>query len=175
MKRLLAALFLALVASLALALNAASATHSNGHGPKQDLAAGTGQLESSDPFSGQVVEQKVHVSANSGPMGEDPQGDFRVEAMIPSGEFDIDFRGRVTCLHVIGNRATVGGEVERSNDDRFPEGSGILIHIRDDDEGAGDSFSLTRPQTPPQTCQNFRESFEPNTQGNFIVHDATTP
>jgi hypothetical protein len=165
MKRLFAALFLALVASLALAVNSASATHSNGKGPNQDLVAGTGQLQ---VFS---LELKVHVNAKSGPMGGDPQGGFRFEAVDPP--FDLDVGGRVTCLQVIDNRATVGGEIERSNDPRFPEGSGILLFVRDDDEGAGDGVANQLLSSPPQTCQFFAEPFLQDIQGNFIVHDAT--
>jgi hypothetical protein len=166
MKRLLVALFLALVASLALAVNAASATHSNGQGPNQDLAAGTGQVAAVG------LDFKVHVDAKSGPMGEDPQGHFRLEAVQPFFGVDVDIRGQVTCLQVIDNRATIGGVIERSNDPRFPEGSGILIFVRDDDEGAGDGVSMALLPSPPQTCEGFADPFRPNTQGNFIVHDA---
>src|SRR5688572_666896 len=119
MKRLLAALFLALVASLALAVNAASATHSNGQGPKQDLAAGTGQTDS---FG---IEIKVHVNAQSGPSGEDPRGHFSYQAVDPFSDFAIS--GRVTCLNVAGNLAAVGGVVERSNEPGFPAGEGVLL------------------------------------------------
>ena len=41
MKRLVTALTLALLVSLALGVSVANATHSNGQGPKQDLASGT--------------------------------------------------------------------------------------------------------------------------------------
>jgi hypothetical protein len=165
MKRLLAALFLALVASLALAVNLASATPGNAQGPKTDLAAGTGQTD----FFGSEI--KVHVNAQSGPSGEDPRGHFSYQAVDPSLDFEIS--GRVTCLNVVGNRAVVGGVVERSNDPSFPAGEGVLIFIVDDDKGAGDGFFAVATDTP-ETCPPpppFEPPF-PTNQGNWVVHDA---
>ncbi len=164
MKRLLAALFLPLVASLALAVNLASATPGNGQGPKTDLAAGTGQTV----FLG--TEVKAHVNAQSGPSGEDPRGHFYYQAVDPSLDFDI--RGRVTCLTVVGNRATVGGVVERSNDPTFPAGQGVWFFIRDDDEGAGDAFEARGTATPETCPPPIEEPFFLNNQGNWVVHDA---
>jgi hypothetical protein len=43
MKRLLLAVSLALLLSLALGVSVAGATHSNGKGPNHDFAQGTGQ------------------------------------------------------------------------------------------------------------------------------------
>lgn len=165
MKKLLAALTLALLASLALAVSAANATHSNGQGPNKDLTAGTGQL---DTFG---LELKVHVNAMSGPSGEDPRGHFYLEAATPF--LSVDVRGQVTCLNVVGNKATVGGRIERSNHPFFPEGSGILLWIDDDDEGEGDENAALFTGTPPQSCPPPIEPFVPNNKGNFIVHDAT--
>jgi hypothetical protein len=100
--------------------------------------------------------------------GQGPQMDL--EAATSSTAFDV--RGGVTCLNVVGNRATVGGVIERSDHPAFPEGSGIFLFIRDDDEGVGDGIGASTNAVPPQTCQ-FLEPGLPNTQGNFIVHDAT--
>ena len=162
MKRLLAALFLALVASLALAMNLASATPGNGQGPKTDLAAGTGQ----GVFSGNEIE--VRVNAQSGPSGEDPRGHFYYQ------ESDSAFAisGRVTCLNVVGNRAAVGGVIERSNDPVLDVGAGVLLFIRDDDEGAGDAFELSVDPTPETCPLPLSEPSFPANQGNLVVHDA---
>ena len=165
MKKLVATLTLALLAALALAVSPAKATHSNGQGPQMDLAAGTGQLDAAG------LALKAHVNAMSGPSGENPQGNFYLEAATSSTAFDV--RGGVTCLNVVGNRATVGGVIERSDNPQFPEGSGIFLFIRDDDEGVGDGIAAGQNAAPPQTCQEFLEPGLPNTQGNFIVHDAT--
>jgi hypothetical protein len=166
MKRLLAALFLALLASLALAVNPANTTHSNGQGPQMDLAAGTGQLDAAG-----LALKEAHVNAMSSPSGGNPQGHFYLEAANPSFG-DLDVRGRVTCLQVIGNRATVGGVIERSKDPSFPTGTGILLWVRDDDEGVGDGVDYTLVDSPLQECQGFNEPIEPINQGNFLVHDA---
>jgi hypothetical protein len=165
-KKLVATLTLALLAALALAVSPANATHSNGQGPQMDLAAGTGQLDAAG------LALKAHVNAMSGPSGENPQGDFYLEAAISSFPTPFHVRGGVTCLNVVGNRATVGGVIERSDHPAFPEGSGIFLFIRDDDEGVGDGIAAGQNAAPPQTCQ-FLEPGLPNTQGNFIVHDAT--
>jgi hypothetical protein len=45
MKKLWVALTVALLVSVAIGVGAASATHSNGEGPKQDLVSGTSQFE----------------------------------------------------------------------------------------------------------------------------------
>jgi hypothetical protein len=165
-KKLVATLTLALLAALALAVSPANATHSNGQGPQMDLAAGTGQLDAAG------LALKAHVNAMSGPSGENPQGDFYLEAATSSFPTPFHVRGGVTCLNVVGNRATVGGVIERSDNPAFPEGSGIFLFIRDDDEGVGDGIGASTNAVPPQTCQ-FLEPGLPNTQGNFIVHDAT--
>jgi hypothetical protein len=167
MKKLLAALTLALLVSVALGASVASATHSNGAGPKNDFVTGTGQ------FSPETVDQQVHVNAKSGPSGEDPQGYFFVTGTSDQGQ-PIDFRVRVTCLFVNGNIATVGGEIERSRTSAVPVGAGFVLFIRDSGEpGDGDVFAGGDVSTPPETCPPLVPTMpQPINQGNFVVHDA---
>ena len=167
MKRLLAALTLALLVSLALGLSVANATHSNGDGPNQDLVSGTGQ------FSPETVDQEIHVNAKSGPSGEDPQGHFFIRGTTNQGQ-PIDVRGSVTCLNVNGNNATVVGEIERSRTAAFPKGAGIILIITDRGEpGDGDGFSGGVEPTPRETCPPPPFPVPPTSQGNYVVHDAT--
>ena len=165
MKRLLAALFLALVGALVVASGVASAD------PKQDLVSGTGHV---------VIEEaefdaQLHVNAKSGPTGEDPRGHFFL-TRSQFGIEDIDFSGRVTCVDVNGDLAAVGGVVTKSKNPSVPEGSGILINIEDrgsDAEDAAGVFVTSLPPTEPPTNCEFSDASALATGGNFIVHDAT--
>jgi hypothetical protein len=73
-----------------------------------------------------------------------------------------DVSGRVTCLTVMDNRATVGGEVTESTTTPFPVGSGLTIQV-DDNEQAGTPDGFCPPPV-------FTQPIE---RGNFVVHDAT--
>ncbi len=176
MKKLLAALTLALLLSLALGMSVANATHSNGEGPdKRDFVRGTGQIAP----TGNLLDFQLHVNAWSDPAGLAAQGHFTEHSKFPAGrdELDFDFSGEVTCLRVTGNRAVVGGRVEKSKTGRPREGTGVLIWIRDAGEGnePNDAFTRFPVATPPATCPTFFIEF-PGSQGNFVVHDApTTP
>jgi hypothetical protein len=165
-KKLLAALALALLLSLALGMSVANATHNTGEGPpNRDFARGT--VES-------ISETQTHVNAISGPLGENPQGHFYVERKQPEGAAPaLDYRGDVTCLRVDGNRAAIGGEVTQSKLGNIAEGTGILITVVDNGEpGDADFATVVGLPTPPTTCPPERF---PNIgqRGNFVVHDAT--
>jgi hypothetical protein len=165
MKRLSAAMALALLTSLALGSSAANATHSEGGGPHQDLVAGTGRFE---VFPGEAV--KIHVNAKSGPSGEDARGRFSVNH---EGFYAV--RGEVTCLSVVGNRATVGGEITQAQGELEGfEGFGILIIVEDNGEGdePNDGVISSVVATPPEQCSVPFE-VRPIEQGDYIVHDAT--
>jgi hypothetical protein len=170
MKRLFAALTLALLVSLALAVSAANATHSEGNGPEHDFVSGTGQNLSSVI----TIEREVHVNARRTPSG-DVQGYFSVRQ---EGFSNLDFRGEVTCLTVEGNRARVVGEITQSKDEPGLEGLGFLLSITDRGEGSddpNDGLSYTFVAQAPQVCPIPPGSSLPfnTTQGNFVVHDAT--
>jgi hypothetical protein len=165
MKRLLAALTLALLLSLVAAVGTASATHSEGQGPNKDFVNGTAKLDLVPDTALQI-----HVNAQSAPDGTDPQGYFFVRQ---EGFFDVDIRGTVTCLNVNGNRAVFGGVVEQSRLPTVPEGRGVLIEVQDNGEpneaDRADGFILFVPPTscPVSVFTNL------TSQGNFVVHDAT--
>jgi hypothetical protein len=160
MKRLLAALFLALVCALVVASGVASAD------PKQDLVSGTGQFVS---FAGS--DSQLHVNAQSGPSGEDPRGHFFF-TRSNFGTNVFDFSGRVTCVNVSGNLAAVGGVVTKSETPSAPEGSGILINIEDRGPHAGDPASVFQRSVPPTNCEFIGFTVD-SQKGNFEVHDAT--
>ena len=176
MKRLFAALTLALLCSVALAVSAANATHSNGEGPNKDLVSGTATHRTGS---------NGHVDAMSGPNGEDPRGHVFIRFVTPFTAVDV--KGEVTCLRVRDNRAWAVGTIERSKVEPSPF-SHFAVFIRDIGEGreANDRLFLAVAHGPilepvfgepcPQNLIELLEPFitgAPVLRGNFIVHDAT--
>ncbi len=187
LKRLIAVSVLTLSA-LAATAAVAVASHSDGNGPKQDFATGTGhRYVFGAPFLPEGVESRtiMHVNAHSGPGGEDARGRFFVKreasALVPNRP-DLDFSGRVTCMTVVGNRAVVGGVI--TQDKLGPvhplsplEGRGYLGVYIDNDQVDGDLFdrsnSFPLPAPPGPVCPPFTDPTGEFQTGNFIVHDAT--
>ena len=173
MKRLVTALTLALLVSLALGVSVANATHSNGEGPNHDFVRGTRQIILPEPDEYFML----HINAKSGPSGEDPQGHFFFKGEVD--RLSYDFWGEVTCLTVEDDRATVGGVIEESKLPSPPglpdplEGTDVIIEIADNrDPDAPDQFSVLFLIPPPEQCTFFPVG-APTGQGNFIVHNAT--
>ena len=83
----------------------ATAKHSPGNGkekvPKHDLVVGSAR------FSLPVA--RVRINAKSRTNGENPRGHFFL------AQAGWHFRGSVTCVLVVGNRASVGGRVTKSS------------------------------------------------------------
>jgi hypothetical protein len=159
------------VIALLVTAGSAAATHSNGKGPRHDLVAGTGAIDTPvTPFGPIFV--KLHVNAKSGPFGTDPRGNVVFRGNPPPiGEIDI--KGRVTCLNVVGNQAIVGFEITKAKAGPIPVGAGGIFSILDNGEpGTADAFEGGPLPVPPTDCQPFPAT-RTITQGNFIVHDAT--
>ena len=80
----------------------------------------------------------------------------------------------MTCLNVVGNRAIVGGAVQRSSFGFPAEGTGFLQLIVDNGE-PGDSDNSATFLTPeaPTTCPTPSSDGITATRGNYLVHDAT--
>jgi hypothetical protein len=167
MGRLVTSVTIALTALLAVA-GTAAATHSNGRGPGHDKVAGTGAVENLVP----PVFVKLHVNAKSGPFGTNPRGNV-VFRGNPPPIGDIDIKGRVTCLNVVGNQAIVGFEITKAKAGPVPVGAGGMFSILDDGEPGtgGDAFEGGPLPQPPTICPLFPAT-RTLTQGNFIVHDA---
>jgi hypothetical protein len=149
----------------------AGATHSGGKGPGKDLVAGTGAIDTPvTPFGPVFV--KLHVNAKSGPSGTAPRGNVVFRGNPPPiGEIDI--KGRVTCLNIVGNQAIVGFEITKAKAGPVPVGAGGIFSILDSGEpGTADAFEGGPLPEPPTDCDPFPAT-RIITQGNFIVHDAT--
>jgi hypothetical protein len=84
----------------------------------------------------------------------------------------IDDHARVICLNVIGNRATVGTEIVKSNDPGL-EGQGQLWSVVDNGESGVDGIA-GYPITPtaPVACPPLDFNV-PVVSGNYVIHDAT--
>jgi hypothetical protein len=139
----------------------ASATHSPGKGPKRDLVVGSARFP--------VVAAHVRINAKSGPSGQNPRGHF----FLRQGSFQ--FRGSVTCVLVVGNRASVGGRVTRSSGAGAPPvGSGFVELIEDNGEpGRNDRSQTLFVASPPTTCPAPTTPFFVVARGNYVVHDGT--
>jgi hypothetical protein len=109
------------------------------------------------------------VDAISGPGGEDPAGTFRVK--YPTFEL----RGRVICLTVAGNRASVGGIIEQSNEPQYPVGRAVQLAFTDNGEPGKDT-QVTYPGVDSATpCPVPLFDNQPELAliaGNYVVHDA---
>jgi hypothetical protein len=171
MRRILFGMGLISALLVVLGVGVAYATHSSGQGPNHDFASGTGQFRVQENF----LDFDIHVNAKSGPMGEDPQGDFYFRSAA-SGVGAADIRGVVTCLRVVGNRAAIGGEITQARGDNpFLEvGDGVLIYVADNGEPgtANDGLELFSQAAPPTVCPPPGAT-APITGGNYVVHDAT--
>ena len=153
----------AIVATLGLAPTA------GGIGGDRDRVSGTGQFVGVGPLG--PTDVMMHVNATSGPLGEDARGHLFVKRVLPS---EVAFQGEVTCLLVVGNRATIGGRVVNSRLPFPEEGTGIVIQVVDNGEG-NDPPDLMRgffTPVPPVMCPPPPEVGLLTQQGNWVVHDA---
>jgi hypothetical protein len=180
MRRLLVAMSLALVASLALSGVAFATTSAtiDGVGQQRDYAAGSGTL--AHPFA---AFSEVSLGASSGPSGEDPQGFINLR----NADFGppYDGKGHVACLAVKDNVAVSVAEFE--NDSPFPGYPYALIIIEDNgrpNSAVPDRVWATGMAYDPEqitleaTCNLYVQvaqflPLEPLESGNLTVHDAT--
>ncbi len=136
-----------------------------------DVLAGSWQRPS---LSG-GFDLHTHVDAQSAPSGEDARGHFWSSAQ--RGEISTLFRGRVTCLNVVGNKAVAGGVVEESNDPIAFAGSFALFQVTDNGSpGAEGDTAINFLQATPEearACPFFVFDEIPILQGNILVKDAT--
>jgi hypothetical protein len=183
MKRLLAALFLALVGALVVASGVASAD------PPNDFTTGAGKV--STTVSGRAVENKFSFSAhaedaNSLANGVARNGQYHVEGNVrrvlplvppvpPLFSQTADVQGKVDCIKVIGNRAYFGGPIEKSSNPAY-EGLNAYFDVVDNDQpplsGAAPDQFLFELITPAKTCLGPIPGL-PITQGNIVVNDAS--
>jgi hypothetical protein len=146
--------------SLTVAASASRATS-----PHQDSVTGTAIHLGADPPYPAI---EVRIKARSDPTGADPKGHLMVAGEPPI----VPYRGRVTCLSVFGDGATVGIEIVKSSDPAL-EGQGQLWSVVDNDgSGTPDriaGYALT--PTPPTECPLLFFNV-PVVSGGYVIHDA---
>lgn len=157
---------LAVVALSTLVLAAipaiATAKHSPGKkGPKHDLVAGSARFV--------VPAASVRINAHSGRNGEKPRGHF----FLSQGGWQL--RGSATCMRVVGNRASVGGRVNKSSGVGAPPvGIGFIQLIEDNGSpGRNDRSQTIFVPSPPMTCPMPTTPGFVLARGNYVVRDAT--
>jgi hypothetical protein len=165
--------------SLRLSIRASSPTRDAR--PKDNATSKVTQVREPDSVKGTGVRPTFgggvrppvtnEIDAISGPTGADPAGTFRVK--YPSFEL----RGRVVCLTVAGNRASVGGIVEQSNEAMYPPGHAIQLTFTDKgDPGVGNDTQSTYPgveSASPCPVPLFSPE-QPELaliEGNYVVRD----
>jgi len=141
----------------------ATAKHSPGpgKGPKRDLVVGSAKFP--------ALPAHAHINAKSGPNGENPRGHFWLR------QAGWQFRGSVTCVKVVGNRASVGGRVNRSSGVGAPPvGSGFIQLTEDNGSpGRNDRSQTIFVASPPAVCPVPTTPFFVVAKGNYVVKDAT--
>jgi Domain of unknown function DUF11 len=116
----------------------------------------------------------IEVDAISGPRGDDATGTFWTK--YPT----LELRGRVVCLMVNGNRASVGGIVEQTNfPNDNPVGSTVHFGFTDNGEpGSGRDTEVTYLKMQDATICPVPLQEIPEIlliEGNFTVHDEQVP
>jgi hypothetical protein len=170
---------LALLGAVLAVVTATAAAVPENEGNNKDSVQGAGQILTA-PGDGSVPNNRINVTAKSGPSGEDPQGKVSFKALADKPAFS----GDVVCLRVEGNRATILFSLDKTKEgpERFDDG-GALVFIEDNgnpsDGGSPDrqrNFRLTQEQFAVQQAAGCPAPISPMRElesGNLTVRDAT--
>lgn len=180
MKRSLATGLLALLSVLALSATSL-ASHSARRGGPRDFTVGAG-WQSLPPGGSEYFRFFAH-EAGGGVRGyEVARGDLDGDGPLPP----FMFRGPVTCLAVVGNRASFFYEFEYAEPSFF-QGGGVQVYAEDNGRPRngqpvdGSAFDAPipgpgpglPPLEGPTVCPPPRTTgYDPLESGDLIVHDA---
>lgn len=143
-------------------MSGAAASERPGDGKIKHLAVGAGRFEGQGPQGQTDVLMHVNASSRDG----EAVGRFSVHRWLPT---ELQMNGEVTCLNVVGNRATIGGRVENLRKGSWP-GSGILITVEDNGGEEVDRMHGDLLPTAPTDCPVPSETVRlPVQRGNFVV------
>jgi hypothetical protein len=172
---------LALFAFVAMT-GVASATHSNGQGPGQDMTDGSSVNQVATPFG--VFPGEQHVNAlNKAAGGVGGRGHFWTvifagPPIFPPGSVET-LSGDVTCLNAVGNQSVNSGLITDSTGPVNVTGLGVVGKNIDNGEPGSDATSpdlaggslypVALTTCPPPAFVGI--PMFPITQGNYIVHD----
>jgi hypothetical protein len=129
--------------------------------PPQDRAFGTGT------FGGEGVPpgQTFDFDARSDPFGANATGHFAFDFTT------FDIQGKVTCLAVAGDTATIGGEITKSDRPAFAGLSATFTVVDGGPNGAGDTISFIGIAPGEATCVP-QAPVLPVEDGDIVVQDA---
>jgi hypothetical protein len=126
---------------------------------------------------------QIGLAAHSDNLGGDPNGNVSARSRPQSGfPAPFKFGGRVTCLKVVGNRASIKYRFDRS-DNPFLLGGGIEIFVEDNGQPStqatmdGAANGAPMPQalfeaSGPARCDDpTLAPYQPVDHGNFTVTD----
>ena len=96
---------------------------------------------------------------------------------MPNGAFKV--QGHVTCLEVVGNRATIKYRFDKTaGPGAPPPGWGVQVFVEDNGSGAIPDGNATDAPLPPElfdplagVCEPPRGPYNPVDSGNYVVHD----
>lgn len=123
--------------------------------------------------AGVTTKNNVGFSAESGSLGQDPQGHLSDTEphFFPTSPNTRHGRFRVICLAVLGNQAAVGlvPTDTASND----ESIGEVLAVQDSGlpGGMGDTYAFL-PEPPAMCAFSVGDAILPIERGNIHVHDA---
>jgi hypothetical protein len=169
---------LALLGAALTGVTASALAVPSNDGNNKDSVHGAAQILTA-PGDGSVPNNRLNLTAQSGPSGESPRGKVSFKALADKPAF----RGPVVCLHVEGNRATILFALEKTKEGppRFEDGGGIVF-IQDNGNPVGGApvdlqknRRLTQQQfanQKAQGCDVFEQPVRPIVHGNLIVRDA---
>jgi hypothetical protein len=110
----------------------------------------------------------------------DVRGNVTGAGTLPNGDFIT--KGEVTCLRVVGNRATIKYRFRKTAGEGAPApGWGVQVFVEDNGPASGatrDGNATDAPLPPAlfeaqaDQCELPRGPFNPVDSGNYVVHDA---
>jgi hypothetical protein len=117
------------------------------------------------------ADSRMGGTAHSGPSGEDPSGQFNIRNDRGIG----DVKGKVTCLRVTGNHATVAIQIDKAANPQY-EGMYRVVFLEDNgnpDHGQPVDFIYgLDPQPQPSDCSEPFNKNVPLDHGNIVITDS---
>jgi hypothetical protein len=171
MKRILAALFLALVVALVGTIGVASAA------PPHDFTTGGGKVVTTfTPDSTRV--EKFAFSAHAIGSTTGARGHYVYEETHTFPEVPLtvrlELKGSVDCVRVVDNGASFSGRIEKTNDPSLV-GSFAIFDVVDNDQprgnGADPDQFLFGGTSASSTCHPIPLPGNPLSSGNIVVNN----
>jgi hypothetical protein len=171
MKRILGALFLALVVALLGTIGVASAD------PPHDFATGGGKVvttRSDSTTSEEKFAFSAHHEGDSSSTTEARNGHYVYHQTVTTSDgmilFSFDLKGSVACVQVEGNRASFSGLIEKASSSD-PDGPDLVGSFANFDVADNPDQFLFAGISMSPTCGIPLEG-NPLTSGNILVNDA---